>query len=649
MKEKLKPLTFPLILLLTVAVLAAFKIHGSSIGIWNEVFYGTGYKDPNLLYGQPRMIRSDEWWIETPWILAQAESGFKDNNDLFLAGQSFTNTDAPEKNWAVFDPINWAYFFLPLAQAFAFKWWFKAFLLAVAVYLLAMKMTENHILVSALAALSFVFSPYIQWWYSTNASEIASFGIFAFVFFILMVKSISHPFFRWTNAFIFTYFAICFTLTFYPPFQIPLVIFLALAGVGYVFSKREQLGNKKSWGVLIIMTLVSLMAIGLILTLYYFSNKPAIQSITNTVYPGSRQSVGKENGFLLKAMTGFYNIQLLDDTRKLPGFIANQSEASSYFFFSFFLLPFYLFFLLRSLILHEHLDLPLVFSFAGFLLLFIWELIGLPPIVAKLFLLNYVPPHRTLLTLGIINHVLIINYIFRIGINKSLGYKLIAGLYSVVVFLIILQIGNYLRATWPGYLGSELKIILIAGSCGLMMALLLYQRKMEFFSLFMMFTLVSAFNVNPIYRGLSPLRNAPLVNTLEKIKETDPQAGWVIYDHMGFGNYLASNGVRVLNAVYFYPNLNFWSRFDPQHKYVDIYNRYANVNVSASADQTNVEFVLENATNFTLEISPCNPLLDEAGVKYYLFQIPRSDLSCISLIKKIEYPTWTLYLYERIQ
>jgi hypothetical protein len=647
MKEKLKPFIFPLMLLLFVIVLAAFKLHGSSIEIWNQVIFGVDYKDPNLLYGQPRGIRSDEWLVLTPWILSQAEVGFKDYNNLYLAGQSFTQTDAPEINWAVFDPPNWAFFFLPLEQAFAFKWWFKTFLLAVAVYLLAMMLTKNNILVSAIAAISFVFSPYIQWWYSTSGTEIMSFGILTFVFFVCMINNLSHPLFRWINAFFFAYFAICFALTFYPPWQIPLAIFFALVGVGYVFSKQGELANKKYWRTLIIVVLLSLVAIGIVLVLYYFSNQPAIQATANTVYPGSRQAVGGENGFLLKAIAGFYNVQLLNDARILPDFLANQCEASSYFFFSFFLLPFYLFFLLRSMIQREYLDPPLVFSIVGFAILLIWETIGLPSSIAKLLLLNYVPVNRTMFSLGIINLVLIIYYVSRINIKKTLDYKIVAGLYSIAVFLIIMQIGKYIQAAWPGYIDSELKIFLIAGASGVMMALLLFQKKLVFFSLFLVFTLVSTFNVNPIYRGLSPLHNAQIVETIENIKETDPQAGWVVYDHLLFGNYLASNGVRVLNAVYLYPNLNFWSRFDPQHKYVDIYNRYAHVDVIASADPEKVEFAMLGMDHIQLEISPCNPLLEEVGVKYYLFITPKPDLSCISLIKKIEFPAWTLFLYKR--
>lgn len=312
MKEQWKLFIFPLLLLLLVSVLAAFKIHGSSIGNWNRWFYGQEYKDPNLIFGQPRWIRTDEWHVSTPLTVSQAEAHFEDTNHLFLARQKLVLTDSPVKSWAAFEPQNWAFFLLPVEQAFAFRWCFNAFLLAVAVYFLTMALTEQNILVSSIAAIAFVYSPFIQWWYSTAAKEIAAFGILTFLFFIYLVNNLSRPLLGWVYALLFAYFGICFILTFYPPFQIPVAIIFSLAGMGYILSKRKEIGRNKKWRFLLGTTFLSLAAIGVVLILFYSSNGDAIQAMAHTSYPGSRQSVGKEDGFLLKAMMGFYNIQFLN-------------------------------------------------------------------------------------------------------------------------------------------------------------------------------------------------------------------------------------------------------------------------------------------------------------------------------------------------
>jgi hypothetical protein len=649
MKEKLKLFLFPFFLLLLIALLAAFKISGTSISIYDLAFYSSDYKDPNLLFGQTREIRYDEWEVQTPIILSQVEIGFKDYNTLYLAGQSFTNTDAPEKNWAVFDPINWSFFVLPLEQAFAFKWWAKAFILAIAIYFLTLMLTKNNIPISAIAAIAFVFSPYIQWYYSTQVTEVASFGILTFIFFIRIVNSLSQRLVRWINALLFSYFAICFALTFYPPFQFPLVVFFALVGAGVTLLKRLELGKRKEWRALIITVMVSITAIGAILVLYYFSNRTSIQAEANTIYPGSRQAVGVENGFSIKALAGFFNVQLQNDAAKLPAFLANQCEASSFFFFSFFLLPFFLFFLISSIIRRERLDLPLFFALVWYALLLLWETTGLPAIIAKLLLLSYVPAIRTIFSLGVINFLLIIYFITRLEIEKTLNYKIVVGVYSVVIFLIILLFGKYIHAAWPGFINSGLEVFMIAAACGVMMALLLLQRQLGFFSIFLVFSLLSTFYINPLYRGLSPLRNEKFLNIIEPIKNKDPQAGWVVYGNYYMAPYLVSNGIRVLNGDYFYPNLSFWYRFDPQHKYVDIYNRYSTVNVVDSPSPQKIQFDLIRKDAIQLEISPCNPVLEEVGVKYYLLSELRPDLACVSLIDTIEYETGNFYVYERIK
>jgi hypothetical protein len=126
MEQKYKPFIFPLFLLLIVGVLTAFKLHGSSIGMYNIYFYGRGYRDPDLLYGQPRAIRSDEWLVLTPWTVSQAQIHYASNNNLYLAGQNLNFTDAPIANWTIaFRPQNWGFLLFPIEYAFSFKLKFR--------------------------------------------------------------------------------------------------------------------------------------------------------------------------------------------------------------------------------------------------------------------------------------------------------------------------------------------------------------------------------------------------------------------------------------------------------------------------------------------------------------------------------------------
>ena len=637
---------FPLFLFLIAAVLSAFKLNGSSVGMYNQYFYGTGFKDPNLLLGQIRSIRSDEWMVGTPWTMAQARDNFAVNNDLYLAGQNFSLTDAPVKSWiAIFEPQHWAFFILPLEQAFAFKWWFKAFFLATAVYVLVMMLTGDDVPVSALAALSFVFSPFIQWWYSTSVTEIASCGIFTFIFFIQIINNIARPIRSLINGFMFVYFAVCFAITMYPPFQIPLAMFFFFVGVGYLLSKWRELGVKNIRRLMVVVT-VCIISIGILLASYYVSNEFSIRSLANTVYPGVRQSGGGNLGFL-KSIAGIFNIQLLDNISPPKPFGGNQSEASSFFFYSFLLLPFYLFFLVRSIVRRQHIDLPLLFSLVSLGIFLVWGKFNLPSILAKLLLLNFVDPYRMLFALGIINHIIIIYYLARLKIAQSLEYKIIAAIYSVGTSFAVYRMGIYIKANWPKYLDSNPKILLISIAVGTMMALLLYQKKLAFFSAFLAFTLLSTFSVNPVYRGLSPLRDEKFVEVVDRIHAQDPQAAWAAYDSLILGNYLASNGLKVLNGTYYYPNLAFWSQFDSTGEYSDVYNRFEHVTLVSSNDPDRIEFLLPQADVIQIKISPCNRLLKKLGVKYYIFTSLPEETFCLTQVGNLEYPNMSIHIFKR--
>ncbi|MGE5376041.1 MAG: hypothetical protein ACM3XO_13365, partial [Bacteroidota bacterium] len=229
-----KNLIFPVLLFIPVVILSVLGIHGSSIGIYNQFFYGPDYKDPNLLFGEVRPVRSDEYTVSTPWALAQVKNGLEEPNTLYLASQDISISDAPTDNWAgLFEPQNWGFLILPVEQAFAFRWWIKAFLLTVAAYMLFMMISKNDIAVSIMAALSLTFSPFIQWWYSTSVTEITSYGLFAFIFFLKLMNDR-----KWVakvmDSLLLIFFAVCFALTLYPPFQIPFAILLLVAGMGYL-------------------------------------------------------------------------------------------------------------------------------------------------------------------------------------------------------------------------------------------------------------------------------------------------------------------------------------------------------------------------------------------------------------------------------
>jgi len=63
-KNRLEIWLFPAFIFFIYIFLVLFRIHSSSIGMYHKYFYGEK-KDPNLIFSQPRAIRSDEWLVWT--------------------------------------------------------------------------------------------------------------------------------------------------------------------------------------------------------------------------------------------------------------------------------------------------------------------------------------------------------------------------------------------------------------------------------------------------------------------------------------------------------------------------------------------------------------------------------------------------------
>ena len=143
--------------------LSIVKLSGSSVGMYAKYINGGEYKDPNLILGTPRYIRSDEWLTLTPQYISQYKTNFSGNNKLLGDGQTMNSiSDIPAYHWKnIFYPLNWILLYVDFGFGFSFKWWFKGFLLFFALYLFLKKIIRNTPL-SFFVSIAFLFSGGIQ-------------------------------------------------------------------------------------------------------------------------------------------------------------------------------------------------------------------------------------------------------------------------------------------------------------------------------------------------------------------------------------------------------------------------------------------------------------------------------------------------------
>lgn len=622
---------FLFFLIIIVSVLSIFKISGSSIGMWNKYFYGAYYKDNNFLFGENRSIRSDEWLVGTPWIASQEKQNYPEINQSIGLGQNLTLAGVPVKNiFIFFRPHNWGYLFLNFESAFAFYWWFNAFLLIVAVYFVSMFLF-NDIYLSVFISLISFFTPFFQWW--------GSFGIFAygFLIFFLLLKILNFNNIRKLlfDVFFLAYFFVCFALQTYPPFQVPIVLFFIFLTIGYLFNNKKLIKNGRLKFILTGLFISIIIAVSVVF-FYFYNYKDLFNIVSNTVYPGKR-SVINERMLLPFLLDGFYNIQLLDEVKTVPVILnQNQSEASSFLLITVLLIPVFIIDFLIKLLKRKKTDFVYLSLIIYQLFLLIWCFFGFSDFIAKLTLMNFSSPNRSIIGFGAVNTFLIIYVLgsnFRFEKYKYQKHFFI--IYSMMMFILYLFFGFFLKKNYPLFIQSDLKIIGISFIVFILTFLFLLQKKKLFLMILLVFSFFSSYRVNPLYRGLSPLINSELSVKLNAINKKDTDnSKYISYGNIAFGDYMRANGLKTLDGTYYYPDFDLWKKFDLTNKYRDIYNRYAHVSFNEPKDKLNInvaKFETSQSDCFSITIDPCSPILEKLNVNYYLF-LNKVSYKCLDLI-----------------
>lgn len=645
-KIKIEVYIYPIILLLILVPLTVLKISGTSIGMYNLIFYGKDYKDPNLIFGQPRGIRSDEWMVETPWTISQSQVNYNPNNSLYLAGQNLTTIDAPVANWTlIFRPQFWPMFILPIENAFALKWWLRSVILLISAYSLLMIITQKNILISVLGSLIFLSSAYFQWWYSTIIIEVTGFGLIILYIFINIIN-VNHIKQQIIYSILLSYFMVCYLILFYPPFQISEALIIAFIGIGYFAYKSRQLTHNKIKNI-IVMAGISIIMVLIIAAIYYIDMKDIIKTVENTVYPGHRITIGG-GVTIIQLLSGFFDSQLLRDTNIVPSILNyNQSEAASYFMFSIFILPVLLYTIVKNYLNKKDINAVLIFGIVIFVIVLWWMMAGLPKPIATILLLDYVPAQRMWPALGLANFYFIFYYLFENDIHITKRFTIASALYSVIIFGIILSLGIYYKTHYPNYLSNDIKILIIAIIVSTIVYALMTKRKYSFAIILLIFSIITTYKVNPLYKGLSPIINSDLSRAIQKIDNNNAgKEVWASYVSMIFGNYLPANGAESLSGTYYSPNLSFWRELDKNGNNSDIYNRYSHVTIESINNESRILFTLVSTDVVKININPCNKELLKLGINYYLIN-GKDNSVCLKEIDEINYPNMNFTIYER--
>ena len=91
--------------------------------------------------------------------------------------------------------------------------------------------------------------------------------------------------------------------------------------------------------------------------------------------------------------------------------------------------------------------------------------------------------------------------------------------------------------------------------------------------------------VNPIESGIGYYDLEP-VQFVEGLVEENPNANWIVVGEREIQDMFIAAGAHTITSVNTYPDFEKWEKIYPGHKFEDVYNRYAHMNVNLSANES---------------------------------------------------------------
>lgn len=623
--------------LLLFVLFIACKLSFSSIGMWNEIFPEEGIS--TTLFGKPKGIRSDEWLVISPMYLSQMQqNGTLDSQNLGVKGSALLLSLPTTSIFSIIRPSLIGAAFLSEEFAFSYSWAVRTIVFWLSSFLVLMLLTKNRFLISFLCSLFLYFSGFVQWWFSSVNLYMTSINVIflASCYFILSSKK--------TNILLATIigslFFIDFVLVLYPPFLIPLVHLYLFILIGWSLDNWDKKRIFKYLHLKIALFFIVIFSLTTFFLSFYNSAKEAIYLIQHTVYPGARSISGGGLPFS-DLFTGFFTLFLTESIATKLG--TNICELSNFTFV--WPLLFFPFFKIKNISGVRYLFISLA---AYFIFISIWIFYGFPEPLAKITLMNVVQPKRAFIGMGMANTFFLAVFMSmnHFELTKSKALKVISFLF-LLLLLSIFSYYSYKRSLELGVLQNPQHLVLFIIAYSSILIALYYRKKIALF-LLAGIAVFSTCSVNPIEHGIAAIKGKELSKVIKK--ESAGENYWIAYnDNNITANFAMANGANVFNGTKYTPLLEELAILDPEHKYTQIYNRYAHIAVNPLPDKkAPPQFKLFSPDAYIIEIHPCSPYLKKLGITHFIFSgKPAPELTrCLTPLNQ-EPLSGSVFIYKR--
>jgi hypothetical protein len=265
------------------------------------------------------------------------------------------------------------------------------------------------------------------------------------------------------------------------------------------------------------------------------------------------------------------------------------------------------------------------------------------------------PHNRLFLALGIVNLMLLVVAVCL----PAKTYTNLRSLWSRPACLMgvgaALGLALVLRAIHRDYSlpisVGRYELLACAAACAVIVALLCHHLKaLRYLGLVgaIMYSLLAALPVNPLYKGLGSLTNSSVVNAVNTAHQTDPQSAWIVSNKLPLESLPTIVGAQNYSGVYPYPQLSIWQQYFPHNQ--TVYNRFAHVTFNINDSLITRSIHLVQGDTFSINESDCDPMLKNLNINYILTTDNLSPQNnCFNLTKTVALPAGKINIYQRAQ
>ncbi len=641
--------------------MTATATSGSSIGMYHT-FLGDNQPDKDLIFGEPRGVRSDEWLLITSKTIAQSYNNYDSiNQNIGINGENVSlRPDIPTNNInTIFRPQNWAFLVMPLENAVAFKWWFFTVLVLITSYYFSLRFFTKSILLSIFLSLFLVFAPLPQWTYREFIFLTLGFGMLGIIAMdwlqslVLRKKKQRNKRLHYAKLFAGTaavgYLAVAFILVLYPPMQISIALVLILFYLDIVRRRmREYKVNLKDVFKAQRYTIFALILTAVIGGGIYMQQKSEITALLHTKHPGVRHFesgwtgkspdrtrnlfVGGSVPFLLQKDSALGNTDYFNKTKT-----GNQSEASNYPW----LLPLLVIVATVSFWFEKRKDLP-IYTILGSVFVMAWMLIpGM-----QIPIIDQVQPARWNLAIGLLTFLLL--GLLSIIMERGRGLKnRVVGRGLVAIGALYILINTWLFISLKSDFGTLVGKIDVATFTLLAIIPILLIVTFKYYKvalgLLATTSLLVNINVNPLYHGVAAATQNKLVSTIRTIDEKNKGTWLMATGAEAYEAVPTLAGAKSFTSHFSYPQ-HFWNYLDTNGTQEFVYNRAAHTVVSLTDDPSNI--YLKSTNSIGTNLNPCNSrIFQKLSIDYVVTKGEYNGKSAECLIKLQNVDTTQFIIY----